>query len=78
MKDVIDLEQANNIDGEGHSREYFGRKHKYEWRYKTSHVFLGDFNNMKCAPNSTRIAIKPRTEGQRSVTYLSRKGLKLA
>jgi len=38
---------AKSFGGECLSKEYFGRKHKYEWRCKAGHVFLGDFNNMK-------------------------------
>jgi transcription elongation factor Elf1 len=38
---------AKSFGGECLSEEYFGRKHKYEWRCKAGHVFLGDFNNMK-------------------------------
>jgi hypothetical protein len=41
------LEVAKSFGGECLSKEYFGRKHKYEWRCKAGHVFLGDFNNMK-------------------------------
>jgi hypothetical protein len=38
---------AKSFGGECLSKEYFGRKHKYQWRCKAGHVFLGDFNNMK-------------------------------
>lgn len=38
---------AKSFGGECLSKEYFGRRHNYEWRCKAGHVFLGDFNNMK-------------------------------
>ena len=68
---------ARSFGGECLSKEYFGRKHKYEWHCKAGHVFLGDFNNTSFARNSALSATKPRTEASRSVTHPSHRHLQI-
>jgi hypothetical protein len=38
---------AKTFGDESVSREFFGRRHRYEWRCKAAHVLLEDFSNLK-------------------------------